>query len=81
MYIKMIYPKYLNTCPNIFLYFLANSKKLIHGIIMNYHITNVIYVISGNSLGQMQTRMEFLLLFKYYFIKKLLTKENQMILP
>ena len=30
---------------------------------MNYHITNVIYVISGNSLGQMQTRMEFLLLF------------------
>ena len=49
--------------------------------IMNYHITNVIYVISSNSLGQMQTRMEFLLLFKDYFIKKLLTKENQMILP
>ena len=48
---------------------------------MNYHITNVIYVISSNSLGQMQTRMEFLLLFKDYFIKKLLTKENQMILP
>ena len=52
-----------------------------YGIIMNYHITNVIYVISSNSLGQMQTRMEFLLLFKDYFIKKLLTKENQMILP
>ena len=48
---------------------------------MNYHITNAIYVISSNSLGQMQTRMEFLLLFKDYFIKKLLTKENQMILP
>ena len=48
---------------------------------MNYHITNVIYVISSNSLGQMQTRMEFLLLFKDYFIKRLLTKENQMILP
>ena len=48
---------------------------------MNYHITNVIYVIFSNSLGQMQTRMEFLLLFKDYFIKKLLTKENQMILP
>ena len=48
---------------------------------MNCHITNVIYVISSNSLGQMQTRMEFLLLFKDYFIKKLLTKENQMILP
>ena len=48
---------------------------------MNYHITNVIYVISSNSLEQMQTRMEFLLLFKDYFIKKLLTKENQMILP
>ena len=48
---------------------------------MNYHITNVIYVISSNSLGQMQTRMKFLLLFKDYFIKKLLTKENQMILP
>ena len=48
---------------------------------MNYHITNVVYVISSNSLGQMQTRMEFLLLFKDYFIKKLLTKENQMILP
>ena len=48
---------------------------------MNYHITNVIYVISSNSLGQMQTRMEFLILFKDYFIKKLLTKENQMILP
>ena len=48
---------------------------------MSYHITNVIYVISSNSLGQMQTRMEFLLLFKDYFIKKLLTKENQMILP
>ena len=48
---------------------------------MNYHITNVIYVISSISLEQMQTRMEFLLLFKDYFIKKLLTKENQMILP
>ena len=48
---------------------------------MNYHITNVIYVISSNSLGQVQTRMEFLLLFKDYFMKKLLTKENQMILP
>ena len=48
---------------------------------MNYHITNVIYVISSNSLEQMQTRMKFLLLFKDYFIKKLLTKENQMILP
>ena len=48
---------------------------------MNYHITNVIYVISSNSLGQMQTRLEFLLLLKDYFIKKLLTKENQMILP
>ena len=40
---------------------------------------HVIYVISSNSLGQMQTRMEFLLLFKDYFIKKLLTKENQII--
>ena len=48
---------------------------------MNYHITNVIYVISSNSLGQMQTRMEFFLLFKDYFIKKLLTKEKQMVLP
>ena len=48
---------------------------------MHYHITNVIHVISSNSLGQMQTRMEFLLLFKDYFMKKLLTKENQMILP
>ena len=47
---------------------------------MNYHITNVIYVITSNSLGQIQTRMEFFLLFKYYFIKKLLTKENQIIL-
>ena len=52
-----------------------------HGIIMNYHITNVIYVITSNSLGQMQTRMEFFLLFKDYFIRKLLTKVNQMILP
>ena len=48
---------------------------------MNYHITNVIYVISSNSLGQMQTKMEFLLLFKDDFIKKMLTKENQMSLP
>ena len=48
---------------------------------MNYHITNVIYVISSNSWGQMQSRMEFLLLFKDYFIEKLLTKENQMIVP
>ena len=52
-----------------------------HGIIMNYHITNVIYIITSNSLGQMQARMEFFLLFKDYFIRKLLTKENQMILP
>ena len=52
-----------------------------YGIIMNYHITNVIYVISSNSVGQMQTRIKCLLLFKDYFIKKLLTKENQMILP
>ena len=29
----------------------------------------------------MQSRMEFLLLFKDYFIEKLLTKENQMIVP
>ena len=29
----------------------------------------------------MQSRMEVLLLFKDYFIKKLLTKENLMILP
>ena len=49
--------------------------------IMNYHITNAIYVITSNSLGQMQTRMDFFLLFKDYFIKKLLTKENQIILP
>ena len=50
--------------------------KLIHGIIMNSHITNVIYVISSNSLGQMQTRMEFLLLFKDYFIKKVANKRK-----
>ena len=48
---------------------------------MNYYITNIIYVITSDSLGQMQTRMEFFLLFKDYFIKKLLTKENQTILP
>ena len=48
---------------------------------MYYYVTNVIYVISSNSLGQMQTRMEFFLLFKDYFIKKLLTKEIEMILP
>ena len=46
---------------------------------MNYHVTNVIYAISSNSLGQMQTRMEFLLLLKDYFIKKVVN--NQMILP
>ena len=34
---------------------------------MNYNKTNVIYVISSNSLGQMQTRMEFLLLIEDYF--------------
>ena len=34
---------------------------------MNYHITNVIYVISSNSLGQMQTRMDF-----YYYLKIIL---------
>ena len=43
---------------------------------MNYHITNVIYVISSNSLGQMQTRMEFLLLLKDYFIKKVAYKRK-----
>ena len=58
---------------------LANSKKLIQGIIMNYTITNDIFVITSNSLGQMPIRMEFFLLFKVYFMHKLLTKENQMI--
>ena len=44
---------------------------------MNYHITNVIYVISSNSLEQMQTRMEWIFTtIQRLFYKKVANKRK-----
>ena len=75
--LKMIYSIYLNTCQNIIYSFspIVRNRYMVL-LIMNYHITNVIYVITSNSLGQMQTRMDFFSTILRLFYKEFANKRK-----